>query len=222
MVINLRGVRESGAAFAIPSYFFILMMILTIGTGLFRMFTGSLGAVTNPPQLEQFGETISGVTAFILLHAFSSGTAALTGVEAISNGTTAFKEPRSRNAGITLIWMAFILGSLFLGISYLTRADPCPAIGGRNGHLATGADSFRWTRSALFAGHRWHDGHPDPGGKYRLCRLPTLECHARRRWFYAASVDLSRQSSGVFVWHCFPGGSSLRADHPFSSKRHAA
>jgi len=121
-VINLRGVRESGAAFAIPSYFFILMMILTIGTGLFRLFTGGLGTVPNPPLMEHVGETVSGVTAFILLHAFSSGTAALTGVEAISNGTTAFKEPRGRNAGITLIWMAFILGILFMGISYVTRA----------------------------------------------------------------------------------------------------
>ena len=122
MVINLRGVRESGAAFAIPSYFFIVMMFLTIGTGLFRLFTGSLGDVVDPPEVEHFGEAISGVTAFLLLHAFSSGTAALTGVEAISNGTTAFKEPRSRNAGITLIWMAFILGLLFMGISFLTRA----------------------------------------------------------------------------------------------------
>jgi amino acid transporter len=120
-VINLRGVRESGAAFAVPSYFFIVVMFLTIGTGLFRMFTGSLGTVVNPPEIEHFGEAISGVTAFLLLHAFSSGTAALTGVEAISNGITAFKEPRSRNAGITLIWMAFILGILFMGISFLTR-----------------------------------------------------------------------------------------------------
>jgi amino acid transporter len=120
-VVNLRGVRESGAAFAIPSYFFILIMFLTIGTGLFRLFTGSLGDVVDPPEIEHFGEAISGVTAFLLLHAFSSGTAALTGVEAISNGTTAFKEPRSRNAGITLIWMAFILALLFLGISFLTR-----------------------------------------------------------------------------------------------------
>jgi amino acid transporter len=120
-VINLRGVRESGAAFAIPSYFFIVIMFITIGTGLFRMLTGSLGDVINPPEMEHFGEAISGVTAFLLLHAFSSGTAALTGVEAISNGTTAFKEPRSRNAGITLIWMAFILGLLFMGISFLTR-----------------------------------------------------------------------------------------------------
>jgi amino acid transporter len=121
MVINLRGVRESGAAFAFPSYFFIVIMFLTIGTGLFRMWTGSLGNVVDPPEIEHFGEALYGVTAFLLLHAFSSGTAALTGVEAISNGTTAFKEPRSRNAGITLIWMAFILGLLFIGISFLTR-----------------------------------------------------------------------------------------------------
>lgn len=120
-IINLRGVRESGTAFAIPSYFFIVIMFLTIGTGLFRMFTGSLGTVANPPEIEHFGGAVSGITAFLLLHAFSSGTAALTGVEAISNGTTAFKEPRSRNAGITLIWMAFILGALFMGISFLTR-----------------------------------------------------------------------------------------------------
>lgn len=121
MVINLRGVKEAGAAFAIPSYFFIVMMIITIGIGLFRLLTGSLGEVINPPELERFGEVLPGVTAFLLLHAFSSGTAALTGVEAISNGITAFKKPRSRNAGITLIWMAFILGILFLGISFLAR-----------------------------------------------------------------------------------------------------
>lgn len=120
-LVNLRGVRESGAAFAIPSYFFITIMILTLGTGLFRMFTGSLGDVVDPPEIEHFGEAVSGISLFLLLHAFSSGTAALTGVEAISNGITAFKEPRSRNAGVTLIWMAFILGLLFLGISFLAR-----------------------------------------------------------------------------------------------------
>ncbi|MGE5377439.1 MAG: APC family permease [Bacteroidota bacterium] len=119
-VINLRGVRESGTAFAFPSYFFIGMMLLTIGLGLIRWFSGSLGNVINPPEMEHFGEAVAVVTPFLLLHAFSSGTTALTGVEAISNGITAFKEPRSRNAGITLIWMAFILGILFIGISFLT------------------------------------------------------------------------------------------------------
>lgn len=120
-VINLRGVKEAGAAFAIPSYFFIVIMFITVGMGLFRFFSGSLGSVVDPPAIEHFGEAISGITAFILLHAFSSGTTALTGVEAISNGTTAFKEPRSRNASITLVWMAFILGFLFIGISFLAK-----------------------------------------------------------------------------------------------------
>lgn len=118
-VVNLRGVKESGAAFALPTYFFILMMFFTIGYGFIRLFTGSLGSVVDPPHLE-IEQTLTLITPFLLLHAFSSGTAALTGVEAISNGISAFKEPRSRNAGITLIWMAVILGSFFLGISYLT------------------------------------------------------------------------------------------------------
>src|SRR5687767_14238035 len=120
-IVNLRGVRESGVAFAIPSYFFIIIMFITIGTGLFRLINGSLGTVVDPPEIEHFGEQLSGITLFLILHAFSSGTTALTGVEAISNGITAFKEPRSRNAAITLTWLALILSVLFLGISFLTR-----------------------------------------------------------------------------------------------------
>ena len=119
MLINLRGVKESGAIFAIPTYFFIVVMFLTVGTGIFKYITGSLDRVFDPPPLGI--ETLAVVTPFLILHAFSSGTAALTGVEAISNGITAFKEPRSRNAGTTLIWMALILGTLFLGISFLAR-----------------------------------------------------------------------------------------------------
>jgi amino acid transporter len=119
MLINLRGVKESGTAFAIPTYFFIVMMFITVGTGLFRYFTGSLGTVIDPPEVHLV-QTVAPITAFLLLHAFANGTTALTGVEAISNGITAFKEPRSRNAGITLIWMSLILGTLFLSISFLT------------------------------------------------------------------------------------------------------
>lgn len=119
MLINLRGVRESGAAIAVPSYFFIVMMYALVGTGMVRHFFGSLGAVANPPHLETL-EPLAAITPFLILHAFSSGTAALTGIEAISNGITAFKEPRSKNAGITLIYMAAILSSLFIGISFLT------------------------------------------------------------------------------------------------------
>ncbi len=119
MLINLRGVKESGTAFAIPTYFFVVMMFVTVGVGLFRYFTGSLGAVIDPPEIH-LAQTVAPITAFLLLHAFANGTTALTGVEAISNGITAFKEPRSRNAGITLIWMSIILGTLFISISYLT------------------------------------------------------------------------------------------------------
>ena len=119
MVVNLRGVRESGTAFAIPSYFFLAMMSLTVFVGLIRYFTGTLGVVTDPPHLETV-RTLQGVSVFLILHAFSSGTTALTGVEAISNGITAFREPRSRNAGITLLWMSAILGTLFLGITFVS------------------------------------------------------------------------------------------------------
>jgi amino acid transporter len=119
MLVNLRGVRESGAAFAIPSYFFLVMMFVTVGMGLFRYLAGSLGQVVDPPSLEVV-QTMGAVTLFLILHAFSSGTTALTGVEAISNGISAFREPRSRNAATTLIWMSGILGVLFLGITFLS------------------------------------------------------------------------------------------------------
>jgi len=119
MLVNLRGVRESGAVFSIPSYFFLGMMFLTVGIGLVRYLTGTLGRVVNPPPLEV--AAVRALTPFLILRAFSSGTAALTGVEAISNGITAFREPRSRNAAITLVWMSAILGTLFLAISFLSR-----------------------------------------------------------------------------------------------------
>jgi amino acid transporter len=119
MMINLRGVKESGTAFAIPTYFFVVVMTFMVGLGLFKYVTGSLGMVMDPPHFEPH-TVISVITPFLLLHAFANGTTALTGVEAISNGITAFKEPRSKNAGITLIWMSIILGSLFLGLSFLT------------------------------------------------------------------------------------------------------
>jgi amino acid transporter len=124
MLINLRGVRESGAAFAVPSYFFLGMMFLTVGTGFYRYVAGTLGSVVDPPPLDVVAS--QAITPFLILRAFSSGTAALTGVEAISNGTTAFREPRSRNAGITLLWMSAILATLFLGITFLS--DPIAAV----------------------------------------------------------------------------------------------
>ncbi len=117
MLINLRGVKESGAAFAVPTYFFLVMMFITVGFGLLRYLTGGLGVVVDPPPLEV--DLLKPISLFLILRAFSNGTTSLTGVEAISNGITAFREPRSHNAGATLMWMSGILATLLLGITFL-------------------------------------------------------------------------------------------------------
>jgi amino acid transporter len=124
MLVNLRGVKDSGLVFALPTYFFVAMMYLTVGVGLLRIWSGTLHPLADAPPLEI--ETTRAFGLFLLLHAFSSGTTAVTGVEAISNGIPAFKQPRSHNAGVTLLWMAGILGTLFLAISYL--AGPIGAV----------------------------------------------------------------------------------------------
>src|SRR5688572_17500571 len=99
-ILNLRGLRETGAAIFVPNFFFIIMMVITIVVGVFKYLTGSLGTVINPPEMIHTHDTIAIITPFLILHAFSSGTAALTGIEAISTGITAFREPRSKNAAI--------------------------------------------------------------------------------------------------------------------------
>ena len=120
MIINLRGVKESGFVFAIPTYFFLVMMFMTVIVGLVRASAGTLTPVLNPPQdIMSLNTVLTPITLFLVLKAFSSGTTALTGVEAISNGITAFKQPASKNAGQTLIMMSVILGTLLLGITYL-------------------------------------------------------------------------------------------------------
>jgi amino acid transporter len=117
-IVNLRGVKESGAVFAVPTYFFIAMTLLLIGTGLIQLASGALGASPNTEVVEH---TLEPLTLFLVLRAFASGCTALTGVEAISNGITAFKEPRSRNAARTLIVMSGILGVMFIGITALSN-----------------------------------------------------------------------------------------------------
>ena len=117
MLVNLRGVKEAGVVFAVPTYCFLAVMVVMLGAAFIRLATGRLGVVQDPPHLEVGGTAALGL--FLILHAFSNGTTALTGVEAISNGITAFKEPRSRNAAITLTWMSLILATLFLGITFL-------------------------------------------------------------------------------------------------------
>jgi amino acid transporter len=113
---NIRGVRESGRIFAVPTYFFVVSFGILILEGFFRLSTGSLPAAA-PPAVAPM-ETL---TWFLVLRAFASGCTAMTGTEAISNGIPAFRTPESRNAAITLGWMAVILGTYFIGLTVLAN-----------------------------------------------------------------------------------------------------
>ena len=117
---NLRGVRESGALFATPTYLFLFTFLFMIGFGLFH-YAAYGGAAPHPGgELKTAeGYSLQPLTLFLLLGAFSNGCAALTGIEAISNGVQAFEKPESRNAARTLVWMAVLLTTMFLGTSVL-------------------------------------------------------------------------------------------------------
>jgi len=118
-LMNLRGVKESGTIFSIPTYLFVSVFFILISIGFYEYFF-----VSKPLHAEPLFPSLEGmdlVSFFLILKAFSSGCAALTGVEAISNGVPAFKPPESKNANITLVLMALILMALFLGVTELAR-----------------------------------------------------------------------------------------------------
>ena len=144
-LINLRGAKESGLAFAFPAYSFLILMYGLIGYGLYQYFvTGSLGVAHSPETVlsaKYLGEHGSGghdlgslnlasfAGIFLILHAFASGCTALTGIEAISNGVQAFKEPVSKNAVQTMIMLAGLLGTIFFGLSFLaTHVGALPPV----------------------------------------------------------------------------------------------
>jgi amino acid transporter len=121
-VANLRGLRESGSLFAPPTYLYIVMLVLLITVGLYRVYFKDLGPIPLDSLSEDAQELASetaSLSILMLLRAFSSGAVALSGVEAVSNGVPAFRKPAPRNAATTLAMMAVILGTCFLGISIL-------------------------------------------------------------------------------------------------------
>jgi amino acid transporter len=126
-ILNLRGMRESGSIFALPTYFFVVSASLLIVVGLVKAYVFS-----HQPLIGQFTPTVQAIeplSIFVILRSFATGCSAMTGVEAISNGIPIFRKPETRNAAITLTWMAAILGSLFLGITllamtYAVQAEP--------------------------------------------------------------------------------------------------
>ena len=118
-IVNLRGVRESGSIFALPTYLFIGSALLLIAVGLVKSLL-----IQHHPVLGQFAPVaaVEPLTIFLILKSFAAGCSAMTGVEAISNGVPAFKKPEARNAAATLTWMAITLGTLFIGITLLATS----------------------------------------------------------------------------------------------------
>ena len=123
--MNLRGIRESGTAFAIPTYAFMIGMYIMLGWGLFQIYVlGDHRAAPSRPDFEmhsEHGDVMGFALVFLVARAFSSGCAALTGVEAISNGVPAFRKPKSRNAATTLLLLGGIAITLFMGIIVLAK-----------------------------------------------------------------------------------------------------
>jgi amino acid transporter len=128
-LLNMRGVKEAGTMFAIPTYVYMVALGGLLIYGLARSFFGDIAPVPFDPEhyegANQFGGSL---TIFLLAKGFSSGAVALTGVEAISNGVPSFRRPSAKNAATTLVWMGALLGSLFFGISLLaSRLHPYPS-----------------------------------------------------------------------------------------------
>ena len=122
---NLRGVKEAGKAFALPTYLFIGAMLIVFICGLYRYFTGTLPMLeTDLPGAVELGQPsslLTGAAIFILLRAFANGGSSLTGLEAISDGVALFKAPEADNAKRTLVIMSAILGTLVLGVSWFAH-----------------------------------------------------------------------------------------------------
>ena len=116
---NLRGIREAGNIFALPTYLFIGSALLMIAIGAFRIVVLGEGAAYGPEDVERTSGTLEAVTVLLILRAFAAGAVALTGTEAIATGVPAFQPPESRNAATTLAFMAGLLGTLFIGITFL-------------------------------------------------------------------------------------------------------
>jgi len=123
--LNLRGIRESGTAFAIPTYAFMIGMFIMLGWGLIQIYLLGEPLRAESASFEmhsEHGEVLGFAMVFLVARAFSSGSAALTGVEAISNGVPAFRKPKSRNAATTLALLGVIAVSLFMGMIMLAKA----------------------------------------------------------------------------------------------------
>ncbi len=150
-VVNLRGVRESGTAFAFPTYAFVILTFLLLASGAFQALGGGVARAPSAQLALHKTAQVGGVLTLLLcLRAFASGCTALTGVEAISNGVPSFKKPKSRNAASTLVIMGGLAISMFVGITVLGLATHARAYPSGNPSVISQIAAGVWGRSPLF------------------------------------------------------------------------
>ena len=223
---NLRGVREAGRAFALPTYLFVTMAGLVIVIGVMREVFGDLPVLPHIAGMYPVHDTghavLTGASIFVLLKAFANGGASLTGLEAISNGVSAFKEPVGKNARTTLSIMSMLLGGLVLGISYLsfeTHATPVPKrLADRhqpNCRRRVRQRLVRPSRSHPRAGR--HRAHPLHRCEHTVHRFPVPDQLHRRGLVPAATDDSTWASPGLQQWH---HRAHRRRHHPVARGRH--
>jgi amino acid transporter len=171
--LNLRGIRESGTAFAIPTYAFMIGMYLMLAWGFIQIFVlgHHLEAETAKFTVKsEHGDVLGFAMVFLVARAFSSGCAALTGVEAISNGVPAFRKPKSRNAATTLLLLGAIAVSLFIGIILLAK-ETGAKVADSPEQLGAGANYHPKTLIAQLAETVFHDF---PAGFYVIAAVTAL------------------------------------------------
>jgi amino acid transporter len=150
-IANLRGLRESGNIFAVPTYLFVSLALVIVASGLLHVVMGTATPLPHQPEAVPVGTESLGV--FLLLRAFASGSVALTGVEAIANGVPAFKPPESKNAGNTMLAMAILLGVIFIGVTVIAHfydIVPSRELSGGPTVIALVAQTAFGTASPLF------------------------------------------------------------------------
>ena len=235
MAMNLRGIRESGAFFAVPTYLFMVAILGMCGYAFLRMAAGNLPdvesadlAIEAAPGFE--GSLTTFGLLFLLARAFSSGCAALTGVEAISNGVPAFRRPKSKNAATTLFLLGMIAITMMVSVIVLARqmgiryVDPHeierlsrngePLPGGlrpAHGDRPDRPRGLRRLRAGLLLRGHGHRRDPGAGRQHGLQRLPGARLDPGQGRLRAAGARLARRPARVQQRHRVPGGDG---DHP--------
>ena len=211
-VVNLRGIKESGRAFAIPTYGFVAAVYVMLAFGFAKVvFGGGVTAGSAHVELHQVARTGGLLTVFLCLRAFASGCTALTGVEAISNGVPAFRPPKSRNAAGTLVGMGALATTMFAGITALALLAHV--------HMQEGVDPAhgaharsRWPASA--AARSSTCCRPSP--RRSSCSRPTPRSTASPCWrrSSAATATCRTSSRTAATGSCSPTGSSCSPASP--------